>query len=355
MKSDLEQLKSLAQSMGFELLGIVDPHLRMDNVFFKRWLDEGKNASMHYLEKYPDVRVKAANLLSNSQSMIILGIPYTLSRKEKHRPRVAGYALNEDYHRFAWRTGQVLSEQLRKLITTQDAEIQFRVVSDSAPLLERAYANRCETGFIGKNTMFIHPQLGSAFLLCEILTTHCFQHDQEKSKNNLTRSPQGGCGTCKRCQVHCPTGALDSDYQIDASRCLSYWNIEHRGVVPLEFWIHFKRFFYGCDICQSVCPYNRVSAHAVKTTKLALRSRHDLDELDLRDIASMDQQYYEKKFGGTPMTRAKKSGLRRNAIIAMAATNDERLDHIRASLQNDPCEIVSGTARQIDAFRALIN
>jgi len=226
-------------------------------------------------------------------------------------------------------------------------ELEARVVVDSAPILERALAARTRRGFIGKNTCFIHPEKGSFFLLAEILLTLPLPADQPARVDVQHRGPDGGCGSCKRCQVHCPTGALNEAYQLDAKRCLSYWTIEHRGPVPEEFWPYLADYLFGCDICQLVCPYNR---GAVVTSRTDLVRLGDLPSL--LAIVTMDQASYVRWFGGTPMTRAKREGLQRNALIAMVVTNDGRLEEALASVTTESHPVLIETKRQASARRA---
>jgi epoxyqueuosine reductase len=190
--------------------------------------------------------------------------------------------------------------------------------------LERAVAANTRLGFIGKNTCFIHPKQGSFFLLGEIISTHDFTESSPQEirpSNNARDKESGGCGTCKRCQVHCPTGALDEDYRIDARKCLSWWTIENRGPIPKEYWPWIGRYVYGCDICQLVCPYNRGLKVKESTASLVKIKT----EIDLFEMATLTQESYERLFGGTPTTRAKREGLVRNALIAMYVTKDPRL------------------------------
>jgi epoxyqueuosine reductase len=220
-----------------------------------------------------------------------------------------------DYHRLIWKKGEKILTQIHKQYGN-GTEVG-RVVTDSAPLLERALARHGSRGFIGKNTCFISPKYGSMILLGEILTSLDIapSHQAIENPNPLRRSKEGGCGTCRRCQVHCPTGALDQDYRIDARKCLAYWTIEHRGPIPEEFWPWLGLYVFGCDICQIVCPYNRNEQPRAPESLLKIKQAPALFEM-----ATMTQESYEKLFGGTPVTRAKREGLIRNALIAMAVT-----------------------------------
>ena len=144
--------------------------------------------------------------------------------------------------------------------------------------------------------------------------------DEKTQVDKIKRTELGGCGSCKRCQVHCPTNALSKEYELDANLCLSYWTIESRGTIPEKYWKWFEYYYFGCDICQLVCPYNRGDLQFPKEEWIRLK-----DEVDLYEVSIMDQKFYEQTFGGSPMTRAKIHGLRRNALIALLVKNDDRL------------------------------
>ena len=141
--------------------------------------------------------------------------------------------------------------------TNASRNFNSKIAVDSVPIFERAIAAKTEFGFIGKNTCYIHPKKGSFFLLGEIILDEVIKQDSKLAVETTKRTDLGGCGSCKRCQVHCPTGALDKEYELDANLCLSYWSIESRGIIPEKFWPWFSKFYFGCDICQLVCPYNR--------------------------------------------------------------------------------------------------
>ena len=155
-----------------------------------------------------------------------------------------------------------------------------------------------------------------------------------------------GCGTCTLCQVECPTGALNEDYVIDSNRCLSYWTIEQRGTIPEKYWPWLGKYYFGCDICQLVCPYNKEASANQLDDKIPIRKYPSLFE-----IATMDQRKYEIAFGGTAMTRAKRNGLRRNALIAMTVTGDSRLGEAMARARVDGGYPIDETLVQIENYR----
>ncbi len=335
-RSEIEKLVGAEQLL---LLGVVALGAEPAYERFAQWLDKGRHADMQYLAQNLALRADPRQLLPGAQCAIVVAMPYGLSDEfAGDFPRVAMYARYRDYHKIMRQKCAAILAQLQLIVPG----LQGRPLVDSAPILERALAARTRAGFIGKNTCYIHPQHGSFLLLAEILVTEFLPIDTPADVAADRRDAElGGCGTCKRCQVHCPTGALDADYQIDARKCLAYWTIEHRGTIPREFWPWLARYWFGCDICQTTCPYNRGAKPApVMATMIP-------EQLDLYDVATMEQSFYEKTFGGTPMTRAKREGLRRNALIAMAVTGHPRLDAALSLAEADAADVLRDTAAML--------
>ncbi|MFK7824228.1 MAG: tRNA epoxyqueuosine(34) reductase QueG [Oligoflexales bacterium] len=339
-------LQELAKKHKLELLGIVALGKEPDFGHFEQWLEDGFHAEMEFMAKNLGCREDPRTLQTGAKTALIFGYQYyqgdQINRgKSQSAVRVAQYAKLRDYHKF-----------LRKHCSEFWLELQqhyphlgsMRVTVDSAPLLERALAARTAEGFIGKNTLYIHPSKGSYLLLGEILTGSELPPDEPSTVSPEQRNPEGGCGSCKRCQINCPTGALDEAYRLDAKKCLAYYTIEHRGTIPVAFWSGLKHYFFGCDICQLVCPYNR-GQEAIKSEHLKLIG---LPPLNI--IALMNQQEYEQWFGGTPMTRAKKDGLRRNALISMVVREDDALLETLKILKEDTSPLISATLEQISAY-----
>lgn len=330
------------KAKGLAFFGLLPLGEEPDYARFSAWLDEGRQAGMQYLEENRELRRDPRALLAGARSVIVYGLGYfqgdlAPARSYAGPPRVAQYARIRDYHRVLWaKGGQVLEELLAKVGPGHAG----RVVADSAPILERALAARSGRGFIGKNTCFIERDEGSFYVLAEILTT--------LPPETPVSAPTDGCGTCRRCQVHCPTGALDQDYRLDANKCLSYWTIEHRGTIPERFWPWMRQYWFGCDICQLVCPYNRAAKEGDHIEAL----KRVPPVADLFEVATMAQPDYERMFGGTPMTRAKRDGLVRNALIAMRMMNDFRLDDaLRLAEEITPWPMVLATIAQVRAYR----
>lgn len=324
-------LRERFAARGLHMLGIIHPGPVRSYGNMVSWLQAEKHAGMKYLESHGTIRADASRLAPGARSVISFALPYP--GRERHlpagqppRPRIARYARMRDYHRTMKRAGaEVLAELQQRSGLAGSAD---RVTVDSAPVMERALAAESAQGFIGKNTLYIHPTLGSFLLLGEIFTEVPLEPDRPAAIDPRQRNPAGGCGTCRRCQVHCPTGALGSDWQLDARLCLSYWTIEHRGPIPEKFWPPMAYYYFGCDICQLVCPWNRGPTRRAGPTD-------DGPGPDLLDVATMDQARYEALFGGTPLTRARITGLKRNALIALAVRREAdlpaALDHGRQS------------------------
>lgn len=345
-----DEVERLVAGEGLVLLGLVPlGPLDEDYARFTAWIREARHAGMDWLARYGDVRRDPAQLLAGARAAIVVAMPYALDPPEPLEPgetapppgppRVAQYARLDDYHKILRRKGERVGRALHGEAGA------FRVVVDTAPLLERALAARGARGFIGKNTCFIHPDRGSFLLLAEILTSLPLSVDSRATADPASRQ---GCGGCTLCQTHCPTGALSVDYRLDASRCLAYWTIEHRGPIPERFWPWLAKYWFGCDICQTVCPFNwRATGNEAPA---GVRRR---EMPPLFDVATMSQDDYERWFGGTPMTRAKREGLRRNALIAMTVTGDARLDEALARTESEPVPPLDETLRQIAAYRGL--
>lgn len=373
-------IRQIVARHNLELWGVVKLDAEPTYPAFKTWIGDQKHAGMAYLERHQHCRSDPRELLLGAKSAIILGANYDLGDRynsEKNKPRIAQYARQKDYHKVLRRRGELIwNEILAELGNLGEGHAgalpKGRVVVDSAPILERALASRTGSGFIGKNTMFIHPEKGSFYLLSEIITTAEIANEEQVaiSQEGLPtlqqpRTEKGGCGSCRRCQVHCPTGALHTDYSLDANLCLSYWTIEHRGPLPEHVWPWLADYVFGCDICQLVCPYNRGSRTTPDVAPMGVPTGLASDtqssspgkkpmgsfaaEADLPFLARMTQEDYVRVFGGTPMTRAKRGGLMRNALVAMYVIGHTSLDAVLSEYgaRIDLPEVVTQTVAQI--------
>ena len=341
-------VKSLAKKHQLIAIAAVGASKEKDYEFFSAWLKEGRHAEMRYLEKNLNLREYPFTLAEGSQTALVVGLSYAhLSARHQKvpqsTPKAASYALLPDYHHLLKTKAQEFGKEL--VSDFPDVGRPLRVCVDSAPVLERSMAGKENSeGFIGKNTMYIHREYGSFLLLGIIFFEGSWSFVGNEKKVTSEAEKPHPCGTCRRCQVHCPTGALDKDFVIDARKCLSYWTIEHRGLIPKEYWPHLAKYWYGCDICQDVCPHNR---RVILDPELSQENLSTWKAPDLWDVATMNQKEYERMFGGFPFTRAKIYGLKRNALIAMYVTGHKKFDEAAKAALSDDYEVVRDTARSL--------
>ncbi len=239
------------RTLGFAAAGVcaVEPSRYAAEV--RAWLSDGKHGSMDFMEEFVDQRLDPARVLEGGRWMIMVADLYTPRDRSEDAPlperhaRLARYARGRDYHEVIKRRLHRLSDELRGTY----AGSEFRSFTDTAPVTEREHAARAGLGWIAKNTMLIHPRLGSYFVIGGVLTTMELEQPQDQ------RVSADHCGTCTRCIDACPTRAI-TPYKVDGSRCISYLTIEHRGEIEPGFFGPMGKWLYGCDICQEVCPHN---------------------------------------------------------------------------------------------------
>jgi len=298
--------------------------------FFSQWLDQGLHGDMKYLENSKDLRMNPQNLKKGLRSALVFAFPYW-DHPERHpevsqsQLRIAGYARGFDYH--FW-----IKDRLRKLIDLLKESYpheEFFEFTDSAPILERDLARKAGLGWVGKNTCLIHPEKGSLFLLAEILTTLSVDENSEMSPDF--------CGHCRRCLDICPTKALSENKELDARKCISYWTIESRKIPPKSLRANFGDHFFGCDLCQTVCPWNQ-KAHGKNLLIELTRSNFNQPQLEeeLRFLFSASGKQIQKKYLGTPLLRAGPFGLRRNAMIVIGNLKIQSLEPEIKNFLSDP-------------------
>lgn len=306
-RAPTDQLKERASALGFDLVGVCEPTPPPHLAAYERWLAKGYHGTMEYLARSVALRADPANLLPGVRSIVAVGLNYNRPNPPlPDRPRIARYALGRDYHR-------VLRGKLKRLaswIEETHPGAGNRACVDSAPILERDYAQLAGLGWFGKNTMLIHSRRGSWFVIGLLLTTAPFAPDEPAV---------GGCGTCRRCIEACPTGAIvfDEHWQIDARRCVSYLTIEHRGEIEPTLEAGIGDWTFGCDVCQEVCPFNEPRPsqplRATETTDPDFLRTCEWPPLEA--LAEIEADAWDALTQGRPVRRAGLDGLRRNARI----------------------------------------
>lgn len=302
-----QRIKRLGHEIGLDRIGIVRAGPVRNSAYYRRWLQAGHAGSMTYLHRNVPFREDPSRLLPGARSIICAAMSYR--RPPESAPaspnptgRVAQYARGRDYHVVLRRRLEQLIQRLRAEL---DEPFDARVFVDTGPLLERELAAAAGIGWIGKNTLVLHPTLGSYFVLGEILTTLELEPDQPATDH---------CGTCTRCLEACPTGAFPAPYQMNATRCIAYWTIEHRGEIPPELHPAIGDWVFGCDVCQEVCPYNRDAPPAGDPE---LASERLPARLDLFELLELRSSAYKRLVRGTAARRATRTMWQRNARIAL--------------------------------------
>ena len=296
-----ETIKVEAKSLGFFACGVAQAN-SVDDVTackYRDWLSSSGHASMAYLSENIDKRLDPRLLFEGAKSIICVALNYTPQKKTplKGEFEIASYALGQDYH-------DIIKSKLHRLAANLGID-NYKACCDTAPILERYWAVRAGLGWIGKNHQLIIPHAGSMFFLAELIVD--FETDYDKPIACR-------CGNCHACIDNCPTGALKSpddnpDIPFDSSLCLSFQTIENRGDIPQSIAEKMGNCIYGCDRCQTSCPYNSFS---IPTDEALLLPKEDLVNMTRRDWTTLTVEKYRALFKGSAVKRAKFEGLMRN-------------------------------------------
>jgi epoxyqueuosine reductase len=373
-----EELKNACTEMGLETVSVLDlqsdplqtpnvsSNLEKDRLALKAWLQAGAHGEMHFMEKNHAARRDASHILPQARTALVFLVPYSPGKNIRMRRsvaqrknagslasasllpkssivhKIARYARSKDYHKILKLKLEECASRISKNLALN---FEFRAVVDSIPFFDRAHAREAGLGFVGKNSMLIRPGMGSYFFIATILLTLTpEQLGKRITKTNALQSLD--CGECRKCLDACPTGALERPRFLNANKCLSYLSIEHRGLISEKYLPYFGETFYGCDICQEVCPYNLVTDDVVQIPEF--QASHSLfSDLTLIDIARMRQPDYARWFGGTAMTRAKYAGLVRNALYSLWATRSSELGSILIERIDDENSLIREVVAQI--------
>ncbi len=368
-----DRIKQVARETGFDLCGIAPVRDFGELQIFPSWIADGRHGEMKYMEARDEAgalkRANLANAAPWARSVIVCAINYNTaepystqvdSAKSKGAGWISRYAWSrEDYHDAVMRRLRMVEGRLLELTQVEcdspaakadhekgrstaalkrcATQHQFRAYVDTGPLIERVYAKYAGIGWIGKNTCIINQKLGSWLFLGVILTS------LELSDELAADLPAADrCGTCTRCIAACPTQAIVAPGELDARLCISYLTIEKRGEIPEELRPGMGRHVFGCDICQDVCPWNR---KAPVTAADEFQPRESLVNPPLEWLAEMPPEEFRATFRGSPLRRAKLSGLRRNAVIAMGNSGDAKFVPKLRKLAEDADPVVAEHAK----------
>jgi len=290
-------LREKARSLGFIAVGFTRPSCLPYFDSFLSWVSERRYGGMDWVTRYVNLRQDPGMLLAGCKTIITLAYPYSPDIPTSPDGLMAArytQGLGEDYHVRVKRLGK----QLARVVSELFPGSKSRVCVDSAPLLERSLAYASGIGFFGKNNMLIIPGYGSYLYLAEVLTTAAILHHEPKPMDSQ-------CGSCTKCLEACPTKALEAPYVHNSSKCLSYFTIEHRGPLSHDVAKVMGKRFFGCDICQEVCPFNRKRGKAV------------ISLLSAEEILQMGEKEFHQVFGKTAFARAGLSKLKESVRIAL--------------------------------------
>lgn len=299
------QLKQYAHELGFALVGACPAVSPPRLAALERWLAAGYAGEMDYLGGRRDAYRHPSSVLPGARSLLMLGMTYRTSAPRPAGPgqgRVSCYAWgNEDYHDVIRRALHRLCDRARELLPG----VQARGVVDTAPLLEREFAQLAGLGWIGKNTLLLNRQQGSWFFLAAVLLDCELVYDEPFETDH--------CGSCTACLDACPTQAFPAPHVLDATRCISYLTIEARSLASEALRPLMQDWVFGCDVCQEVCPWNRFAS----SDAVMFSPRDDLDPLELASLFELDDAAFRARFRHTPLWRARRQGLLRSAAIAL--------------------------------------
>ena len=295
-----ELIKALAVNLGFDYCGIAKAQfLDEDARRLEQWLNKGMHGSMQYMENHFDLRVDPSKLVPGARSVITLLLNYFPDKEQSETaPNISKYAFGNDYH-------EVIRAKLKLFlqnIKEQVGEIHGRGFVDSAPVLERAWAQKAGIGWIGKNGNLINKQSGSFFFIATLIVDIELNYEDAFAKDY--------CGTCTKCIDECPTEAILPDKVVDGSKCISYFTIELKdALIPEKMKGQFNNWMFGCDVCQDVCPWNRFSR---STDEISFTPVPEILNFSTSDWEELTEESFKTIFKNSPLKRAKFEGTKRN-------------------------------------------
>ena len=328
------RIKIEAHRLGFDLVGVTDPSPPPHIDIYRNWLSAERHGGMAYLagDRALQRRADPRLILLECKSILVVAANYLTQPSQPTTgqigARIASYALGDDYH-------DVLLRRLEHLAAFVEGQVNQsvpnRIYTDTGPILERELAQRAGLGWIGKNTCLVNPQIGSYFILGELLLGIQLESDPPFSSDR--------CGSCTRCIDACPTACILPDRTLDARRCISYLTIEEKGNIPTKLRSLIGSWLFGCDICQQVCPWN--TRFATPTSDPSFQPRSLLMQPNVEWFLSLTPGSWSQSLRNSPMLRPKRQGLVRNASIIAGNTGDTTtIPSLARNLLSDPEQVV---------------
>ena len=326
-------IKKLGTALGFAEIGIADTNLTEAEIGHQNWVKKGFHGDMDYMAKHGSKRTRPAELVPNTVRVISARLDYLPEKtmdswqvmENGEQAFISRYALGRDYHKVMRQKLQKLCDKIAEILP----EFEYRVFTDSAPVLEVALAEKAGLGWRGKHTLLINKDHGSWFFLGEIYTNLPLPIDAKASNH---------CGTCSACIDICPTKAIVAPYEVDARRCISYLTIELKTAIPLEFRPLIGNRVYGCDDCQLVCPWNKF-AEVTQTPDFNVRN--GLDDISLVECFGWSEAEFKQKMAGSAIYRIGYTQWLRNIAVGLgnAPSSPEVINALKAR-ENDASELL---------------
>ncbi len=346
---NFRMLEQFIKNQGWTTFGVtsfeeIKENLKKHEKIFDEWVSHHYQADMDWLERMKEDRFHPENKLPDVKSIVVLGAVYSLElgvrSLEGDKGVVARYARGKDYHKVLKKKLIELSDWLKNQqiqLSTPNSQLQTYASVDSGPTVDRVLAETAGLGFFGKNTCLIDPSRGSFFFIASLMTNLVLEPTPKKQMPN--------CGNCQNCIKNCPTGALVEPGKLDARKCISYLTIENKEGIPESLRSKIGNRLFGCDACQEACPFN------IRDLRLKIQ---DLSpecgvggSLDLKDILSIQSdEEFLGKFAGTPIMRAKRRGLLRNAcVVAGNSGNESLIPYLEELIEREKDDIILDHAR----------
>lgn len=307
----------LGKSEGFSDVGLASNRINANKKLYKEWIKKNNHGSMQFLKEHEDLKFDPESIMPGTKSIISTRVDYLPLNEnlidqlqKKDTAYIARYALGRDYHKTLRKKLKKFAEEIKNLIDDKDIIFNYRVITDSAPSPEIDIATQAGLGWRGKNTLLLNKNNGSWFFLGEIYTNLPLEVKQNAQTNH--------CGSCKACIDICPTKAIESPYYLNATKCISYLTIEHKGPIPVPMRKLIGNRVYGCDDCQIICPWNKF---AKLSSEIDFFVRHKLNNIDLIDCFEMDKEKFNKIFSGSAVKRIGYEKWISNIAIAIGNAN----------------------------------
>ncbi|VAW94550.1 Epoxyqueuosine reductase [hydrothermal vent metagenome] len=337
LKMLANDIKNWGKELGFQHVGISDTELSKAEATLLDWLDQGYHGDMEWMARHGSKRSRPEELVAGTLRVISVRLDYLPEPAQDcidllaqpAQAYISRYALGRDYHKLLRKRLQKLADK----ILTVTGELGFRVFVDSAPVLEKALAEKAGLGWIGKHTNLLQKQTGSWFFLGELYINLALPVDAPAENH---------CGTCTSCLDICPTNAFTAPYKLDARKCISYLTIENKGAIPEEFRSQIGNRIYGCDDCQLFCPWNRF---AKQTTEQDFKPRHDLNNIELLRLFNWSEKEFLDNLQGSAIRRIGYDAWLRNIAVALgnalaANPNDTEIKQALSARLNTASDLV---------------